>query len=153
MLYEAVRNYFAVNSTGQLSILYKYLACFVQPLIIPYQTYDQERKINWLVAQCKWQVGQLTNVLNYIYDPMMKRIYITQATIQNVYATKFPYPAILQGRKFGETTPAQVRKFFDALSTTAVIINIPSSVDLSAITATIELVRLQGIQYTINVFT
>ena len=151
-LYEALRNYFSVNTSGVLSKLYRYMAAVVQPLIGPWGVYDTQRRIYWLIAQCKWEVGQLTNVLNYLYDPQQKRIYITQSTVQNVGAPKFPYATSLQARKFGEVTPAQGRKFLDSLSTRTVIFNVPAAVNLSAITATIEQIRLQGIPYTINVF-
>lgn len=152
MLYEALRNYFSVNSDGNMSILYRYLACFVQPFIGPFGDYVTFRNRMWLVAQCKWTIGQLTNVLNYLYDPDQKRIYITQSVTTNIAAPKFPYETHLQGRKFGEITPAQGRKFLDSQSTTLVTINIPASVNLAAITATIEQIRLAGRLYNINIF-
>ena len=128
------------------------MACFVQPLQAPFDEYDAARNINWLVAQCKWTIGQLTNVLNFIYDPDQNRIYITQSSTSNISAPKFPYLTQLQARKFGEATTAQGRKFQDSQSASIVVINIPASVNLSAITATIEQIRLQGKLYTINVF-
>lgn len=152
MLYEALRNYFSINSSNELSMLYKYMACFVQPLQAPFVDYDKERNEDWLVAQCKWTVGQLVNVLNSIFDPEQNRIYITQSKTSNISAPKFPYHTTLQGRKFGEVTPAQGRKFQDSQSTSLVVINIPASVNLSAITARIEQIRLQGKLYTIHVF-
>lgn len=151
MLYEALRNYFSVNTQGNLSILYRFMAAVIQPLQGPFNNYVQQRQILWLIANCKWQIGQLTNVLNYLYDPMAKRIFITQSKTTNISATTFEYPATLQARKFGEATPAQGRKFLDSASTTVVTINVPSSVSVPAITATIELIRLQGIPYSINV--
>lgn len=151
MLYEALRNYYSVNTSGNMSILFRYMAAIVAPLISPWNAYDVQRRQSWLIAQCKWEVGQLTNVLNYIYDTTLQRIYITQSTVHNVGAPKFPYPTTLQARKFGEDTPAQGRKFHDSLSTRTVVFNIPSTVSVAAISATIEQIRLQGIGYTINV--
>lgn len=152
-LYESLRNYFSVNTQGNLSILYRFMACIMQLFQGPFDAYVVQRQTLWLIANCKWQIGQLTNVLNYLYDRADKRIYITQSRTTNTSAPTFEYPTTLQARKFGEMTPAQARKFFDSVSTSVVIINVPVSVNISAITATIELIRLQGIPYTINVFT
>lgn len=153
MLYEALRNYFSVNSSNELSLLYKYMTCFVQPLQGPFDVYAAQRQVNWLVGQCKWTVGQLANVLNFLFDTELNRIYISQSLSSNISAPKFPYTSDLQARKFGEDTQVQGRKFLDPQSRTLVIINIPDSVNLSAITAIIEQIRLQGKLYTINVFT
>lgn len=152
MLYEALRNYFSVNTSGQVTVLFKYCACFLQPLQGPFNAYAATRAINALVAQCKWQIGQLTNVLNFLFDPLLKRITITQAKTAVLSAPNFEYTTHVQVRGFDEPAQAQVRSFTDNSSTSKVIFNVPASVDLSNITAIIEQIRIQGIPYVITTF-
>lgn len=152
MLYEALRNYYSINSTGELTILYKYMACMVQPLQDPFNAYAAQRTINALIAQCKWQIGQLTNVLNMLYDSTLKRIYITQNRPITTQAVGFPYNAITQARGFGEAAILQARGFGDTPARSTVIINIPVVIDIPSITATIEQIRLKGIPYEILTF-
>lgn len=152
MLYEALRNYFSVNTAGEMSIIYKFCAACLFPLVGPFEVYAAQRQIYELVANCKWQIGQLTNVLNMLYDAIQKRIFITQATTAVLSAPKFPYTTGVQVRGFGVAAQAQARKFNDKLGGTNVIINIPAGTDLAAITATIEQIKLDGIDYSINEF-
>lgn len=151
-LYEALRNYFSVNTSGRISILYQYCACFLQPMQAPFDAYDAARIINALVASCRWQIGQLTNVLNFLFDPLLKRITITQSKTTVLSAVNFEYPAILQVRGFDEAAIAQGRSFTDNSSTSKVTFNVPASVSLSNITAIIEQIRIQGIPYVIVQF-
>ncbi len=152
MLYEAMRNYFSVNSAGQISILFKFCACFLQPLQAPFDAYAAARAINILVASCKWQIGQLTNVLNFLFDATMKRIFITQSQTSVLSAPNFEYVTHLQVRGFDEPALAQARSFTDNTSTSKVIFNVPAAVNISNITAIIEQIRIQGIPYEIQTF-
>jgi len=152
MLYEALRNYFSVNSDGQITVLYKYCACFLQPLQLPFNNYDAARQINALVAQCRWQIGQLTNVLNFLFDTIQKRIFITQAKTSVLSAPSFPYNTPVQVRGFGSPAQAQARGFGDNTSTSKVVFNVPVGVNISNITAIIEQIRIQGIPYVIQTF-
>lgn len=151
MLYQTLRAYFSVNSSGKVNDLYKYCACLVQPLIAPFGAYESERAINGLIANTKWQMGQTTNVLNHLYDPLNNSIFITQITIQVPSVTGFQYPAIQQVGGFGGLA-VQVRGFNDRSAQTPVIINIPSYVNLAAITATVNQIIIQGIVYQFNIF-
>ena len=151
-LYEALRNYFSINTAGNVSIMFKYCACFLQVLQAPFDAYDAARQINALVAQCGWLIGQATNLLNYLYDSELSRIYMTQSKTLNLSAPQFPYTTSVQVRGFAEAAKAQCRGFFDSISTSKVIINVPASVNLSALTATVEQIRLQGIPYSIQTF-
>lgn len=151
MLYETLRAYFSVNSAGKVNDLYKYCACLIQPLIAPFDTYETERIENGLIADSKWQMGQTTNVLNYLYDPVNNSIYLTQITIEVPSVTGFPYPAIQQVGDFGELA-VQVRGFNDRSAQTLVIINVPDYVNIAAITATINQLIIQGIIYEISIF-
>lgn len=151
MLYQTLRGYFSVNVKGKLNRLYQYCACLVQPLVAPWESFEQARKINGLIANTKWQNGQLTNVLNYLFDPIANSIYITQIVIDIVSVTGFSYDAIQQVGAFGGKA-VQVRGFNDRANQTAVIINIPDYVNLAAITAIINQVVIAGIVYEINIF-
>lgn len=152
MLYESLRNYFSINSSGMISILFKYCACFLQVLQAPFIAYDAQRAINALVAQCAWQIGQLTNVLNFLYDNALSRIFLTQSVTKNLSAPKFPYTTTVQVRGFGVPAQAQARGFLDSISTSLVTINVPVSVPLPPLIATVEQIRLQGIHYEIVTF-
>lgn len=150
-LYDGLRAYFSVNSTGQLSILYKLLFCIVQPMQAPFDLLNAQRTVNKIVANCKWQIGQLTNVLNYLFDPGLSRIFITQSISNIVSATTFEYTAIQNISEFGGGNPVFVRGFQDRSAQTSVIINVPPGTNISEITAIIEQIRIQGIAYQIAI--
>jgi len=152
MLLETLRAYYSVNVSGQVNELYKYCACLIQPLIVPFNAYEQERIINGLIANTKWQIGQLTNVLNYLYDNVNNSIYISQSSQNIVSAVGFAYPAISQMGGFGGLA-VQTRGFDDKAAQTPVIIHVPNTVNLSALTATVAQVALAGIYYEIVEFT
>jgi len=151
MIYETLRAYFAVNSDGNISLIYKFIAAVLQPLQAPFDNYDQFRINNALIASCKWQIGQLTNVLNYLYDKTLHRIFITQSSIFPISDPIFAYPAIHSDSDFGSPALIQERVFGDRATQSLVTINIPNTVNVPAITATVEQIKLQGIPYIINV--
>ena len=151
-LYEALRNYFSVNTSNQLSILYQYCACFLQPLVDPFANYVAFRTTEALIAGCAWQIGQLTNVLNYLYDTVLQRIFITQSVITIVSDPEFPYPAINFDGLFTETVQVWEREFFDPVAISVVTINVPVGTDIPGITAVINQIRIQGIPYEIATF-
>ena len=151
-LYEALRNYFSVNNQGQVSMLYKILLCYLQILQGPFDTYNTFRVKEALIAQCKWQIGQLTNVLNMLYDALLKRIFITQSVGTTLQATGFAYAPLIQAQGFDAPAQVQGRGFFDSANETLVSINVPAGTDLVDLTATIEQIRVEGIDYQINTF-
>lgn len=151
-LYESLRNYFAVNAAGQISMLYKILLCYLMPLQQPFADYDAFRQKMALIAQCNFQVGQLTNVLNMLYDPALLRIYITQATTSNLQAQGWAYKPLIQARGFAEPAQVQARGFKDSSSRSVVTINVPAVANIVDLTATVELIRLKGIPYKIQTF-
>jgi hypothetical protein len=152
LLYETLRAYYSVNAAGEMSILYKYLAAFVAPFQAPFDAYSVYRKKEALIASCKWQIGQLTNVLNFLYDSVYKRIFITQAELQIIADPMFEYPSIHSDGTF-EMLPVVSEPTFDGnVSATHVTINIPSTVNQSDLIATVEQIRMQGIPYEIKVF-
>lgn len=150
MLYETMRSFFSVNRSGLLSNLFKYVSCIIQPLIAPWDVFEVARIQNGLIANTKWQMGQLTNVLNYLFDPVNNSIYISQITISVPSVTGFQYPAIQQVGDFGELA-VQVRGFSDRSYQTPVIIYVPNYVNLAEITAIINQIIIQGIVYQITV--
>jgi len=85
MLYSTMGRYFAINKAGLLSRLYKYCLCLLWPYQMLFNSFDTWRRKMFLIASCNWQIGQLINLLNYLYDPTQKRIFITQAKISYLY--------------------------------------------------------------------
>ena len=153
MLYETMRNYFAVNSSGQMSQLYIYLACIIQPMWTPWTSYVSFRMTEALIANCAWQIGQLTNVLNYLFDNVLKRIYITQNSASILSDPMFQYPPVNFDSDFLTAPPQQFERVFDDPSNVGVVtINAPASISLTALTAVIEQIRVSGIPYNINQF-
>jgi hypothetical protein len=152
MLYESLRNYYSLNSSEQITILYKLCAAILSPLQPAFDDYVKFRTKEALIASCKWQIAQLTNVLNYLYDTALSRIYITQGVLMVVSDVTFAYLPINNDGTFAMAPNVQEHEFGDRSSQTLVTINIPSGVNLSDITATIEQIRMQGIPYKINTF-
>lgn len=149
VLYEALRNYFAVNMNGDLTILYRYLAAIVQPLQQPFDAYVLFRTREALIASCKWQIGQLTNVLNFLFDTMLKRITVTQSAVFVIADPIFQYPPVHFDDEFGTEPQWSEPNFSDRTNTSLTTINAPLSVDLAELTAVIEQIRLKGIPYKI----
>lgn len=150
-LYESLRHYFSVNGqTRQMTVLYKILLCFLQVLQAPFDAYDTFRIKEVLIAQCKWQIGQLTNVLNYLYDTALNRIFITQNSITLIADPTFDYPAIHFDSDFNAAPKIFERTFNDRVSQTIVTINVPAGTDIADLTATVEQIRLKGIPYQIK---
>jgi hypothetical protein len=148
-LYESLRNYYSVNTAGQITILYKFLAAMLQPLQAPFDSFVLFRNKEALIASCKWQIGQLTNVLNFLYDSVLSRIFITQNSITVIADPMFQYAPINFDSDFGTAPLEFERKFTDRASETVVTINVPAGVDLADLTATVEQIRLKGIPYQI----
>lgn len=152
-LYEALRNYYSVNAkTGELTSLYRYLAAIIQPLQPRFDAYVIFRVRQALIASTKWQIGQLTNVLNYLYDVTLKRIFITQATLTVIADPIFEYAPVNFDSDFDSEPLIQERQFGDGASTTVVTINVPESIDQADLLATIEQIHIEGIPYEITTF-
>jgi hypothetical protein len=151
MVYETLRNYYSVNYDGDISFVFKFVAACIAPLINPFSDYDTYRQKESLIANCKWVIGQLTNVLNYLYDSELNRIYITQSTVSNVNDPQFEYPPVNFDKVFEEVPTIYERLFNDQANVSIVTINIPSSVNQAELIATIEQIKVKGIPYQINV--
>jgi hypothetical protein len=152
MLYESLRNYYSINSNEEASILYKYCAAILSPLQPAFDNYNAFRIREAIIANCKWQIGQLTNVLNYLFDNELSRIFITQSELTIVSLDTFAYPPVHTAGTFAMTPTLQTRVFGDKTEETLVAINIPSSISLSQVKAVVEQIRMQGIPYQIITF-
>ena len=153
LLYETLRAYFSVNGvTGNLTGFYKYLAAIIQPMQPVFDSYVIFRTREALIASCKWQIGQLTNVLNYLYDATLNRIFITQSTSSIISDPVFAYPPDHFDTTFASMPTVFERKFGDKLRGTLVTIHIPVAVDEVDLISVVEQIRIQGIPYAIVTF-
>jgi hypothetical protein len=152
MLIDTLSSDLSFNSDGSLTWFYKYCACCLQPLVAPFAAFVTFRNTEALIAQCAYQIGQLTNVLNYLFDPVNNTITISRAVSNQPAIDDWAYPAKSQ-LTAGWTDPAklQTRGFTDAVNTTGTLITIPPYVDQSALVAVVEQIRLEGLTYSIVV--
>jgi hypothetical protein len=155
MLTETMR-WFATNKDGQPSKLYKFLFACVQIWQDWFSGFSMWRNEKFIIANCKWQIGQLTNVLNYFFDPINKTIYIDQVTLLNTFdpvltgnqAVNFDLPITGNESTLYEPT------FSPNVIITGVIIHVPNAIyidpaQMTALTSVIEQIRITGISYTI----
>ena len=155
MLLESLRNYFSVNKAGNLSILYRVCLAILYPLQLAWNDLETYRAKIWLISQCKWQLGQLQNVLRILYDNT-NTLYITQAVTGYIFAPTFANESNIYEPTFASESTIYEKAFNDLSLRQEVIFNIPSA--LASNTAlyndfisTIEKIRLLGINYSINV--
>jgi hypothetical protein len=86
MNFEALRNDLAINKATTLSREYKYTLAMIYPLQSIFNNFAIWREEKRLIAQCKFTIGQLTNLLNYFFDPTNKGISIRQQQNVTLYA-------------------------------------------------------------------
>ena len=149
MLVDTLRAYHTVNAAGQLSFMYKFCLCCIYPLQAVFNAFHIWRIHTWLVAGCKWQIGQLQNVLNMIYDSTLNRIVVVQATNDYVLAPNIDDSA------YPTANYIQAPNIDDATGGSGLTILVPyniydAPVTMSALTSDIESIRLKGIRYTIK---
>jgi hypothetical protein len=156
MLYECLGAYHSVNKAGALSYLYKFCLCCVYVLQTPFNNFDLWRIRKLLIANCRWEIGQLTNVLNMLYDPSQKRIYIGQSVSVGVYVFNIDegeslvfVPNIDEGE-----SSVFVPNIDESISSDMVTFYVPSVIyndtpTKTALIADIEQIRWQGIIYQI----
>lgn len=170
MLFETMRNYFSLNSpiTGTLSILYKHCLCCLWPLQVQFDSFETWRQRKKLIAGCAWIHGQLTNVLNMLFDATLNRIYITTEGTSVLYAPTFfdEYGADKQSTVFAPTLfdllveDQQSTVFAPTLQANTinrnVVIHAPSDVyndsaQLAELDSTINQIKPETINYSIVV--
>lgn len=153
MLYETLSGFFSVNAAGQLTWIYKFCVACLVVLQGPFTDFDNFRKKEFIIAGCKWQIGQLTNVLNFLYDPTQNRITITQSISTPQFFWKFAYPPTMFLSDFGSAPMDFLEDFESGVAKSAVSINVPSSFNAAIVDdliATVAQIALTGIPYVIN---
>lgn len=152
MLYSILRAYYSVDSSGNVNWFYKLLAAMVQPLVSTLATYEAQRAVNGLIAGSKFQVGQLANVLNYLYDNILNRIFITQGYYNQITDVVFGESPTHFDDVFANNPTVFEIVFGDPVSIVGAVIHVPADTNVSQITATVAQMALEGINYTIVTF-
>lgn len=107
MLYETLGEYFSINSSGTLSILYRYCASLIYPIQKEFDSFETWRTKQKIIAMCKWQKGQLTNVLNYLYPSTVSPYIPFSDPVSGIYVTEvsttYDYFSIAEAGKITES--------------------------------------------------
>lgn len=148
MLYQTLTGFFSINKALLPTWGYKFCAACLTVFQGPFASFDAFRQKEYLVANCKWQIGQLTNMLNKLYDSTLNRIYITQSIANPEFFWQFAYPPSMFLSDFG-TAPMQFLEQFGNVATTIVTIHVPNTVPLSDLTAVVAQISITGIPYQI----
>ena len=69
-----------------------------------WDSFEVWRANNKIIANCKWQIGQLTNVLNYYFDSTYSRIYITQKALLNIFSPIIAFESTTYDRDINDST-------------------------------------------------
>lgn len=153
MLYESLRNYYSINSDGQLSVLYKILLCCLWPLQLRWNDYETFRQNKLIIANTKWQLGQLTNVLNYLFTTT--EIYITQAVQPTINVPTIFYESETMAPTITYESDVKVPTIDNAYNIIAIVtIHVPTSIytdsnKMSELVSIIEQIIITGITYNI----
>jgi hypothetical protein len=156
MLYETLRSYLSINSEGKLSILYKFIYACLKPLQPWFDDFSTWRDTEKIIANCKWEIGQLTNVLNYLFDTTQKRIYISQRQYALVFAPTINYESEDFIPSLNYESTFYVPNINDIYTVNSqVVINLPSelyedALKQSLIISVIEQIKIDGIYYIIE---
>ena len=149
MLYETLREYFAVNAMGQLSIMYRYCASCLQALQPTWDNYDAFRNDKKIIAQCKWTKTQVENTLNYIFN--VNSIYIIQSSALEIFAPTFDNESSLYGYLFDDIAPSIYAGMFDdTILINNVIIKIPNTLTKAEVENVVNQIIISGLTYTID---
>lgn len=156
MNFEAVRNFHAVNKAGFLSIEYKYTLSMIWPLQNSFNDFDTWRRAKQIIANCKWTIGQVTNVLNYFFDTDLKRIYISQKRLTNLFAPIINY----ESTTFAPTIANESDSFAPNINENGtalaeVSIHVPTSIFtdqliMSQLISVVEQIKITGLYYIIE---
>lgn len=153
MLRETLTDVFSLSKAGQATWGYKFCAAVLAVFLNPLADFETFRQKENLIANCKWQVGQLTYVLNYLYDRVQKRIYITQSISTPVFFWQFPYdPSPLMLGTFDEDPLAFLQTFGSNVASSVVTIHVPVAADVVDLTASVSQIAMDGIPYEIETF-
>ena len=156
MLYETLRNYFSINANGDLSILYRILLSCLWPLKLQWDSFVTFRNEKLIIANTKWQVGQLENVLNFFFDSELKRIKIQQSTITTLSVPTINYESIVCAPTIDYDSTICVPTINNtSLSISLVIFLLPNEIYINEaikyqIKMVIEQIKIDGIKYEIQ---
>ena len=135
--------------------MYKYCLACLFPLQTPFDNFSLWRDTEKIISQCKWEIGQLTNVLNYLFDPN-KTIYITESLITVLYLPTLDdgYTSVFVPTLDDGYTSVFIPTLDDNQFKYLVTIHIPASVynninQKNALIAVVEKIKLSGIKYQI----
>ena len=148
LMYEGLRNQFTINKSGFLSQLYKFCLACTYPIKSTWDFFDSFRNNIQLIANCNWQYGQLTNVLNMIYDSSLKRIYITEQHSINSFLSIFNYESLSVLPTFNFNTSTFLHEFNENYNVIGIVtISIPTSLSnsINEIAATVAQIKISGI--------
>jgi len=157
MLYETLGAYHSTNVHGELSYTYKFCICCLYVLQAPFVNFDVFRIRKKLIANCMWQISQLQNVLNYLYDTTLNRIIISQSIEVYVYA---PEIDASESSVFaieidaGESIVLASNIDDTTINSSLVTIHVPNSLyidtaQISLLISEVEQIRLLGVLYRI----
>lgn len=148
LMYEGLRNQFTINKAGFLSQLYKFCLACTYPIKSTWDFFDSFRNNIQLIANCNWQYGQLTNVLNMIYDSSLKRISISEQHSENFFLSIFNYNSLCFLPTFNYNTSTYLYPFNKNYNVIGIVtISIPTSLSnsINEIAATVAQIKISGI--------
>jgi hypothetical protein len=155
ILYESIRNSFAINKAGELSIFYKFCLACVYPLQTAFDSFETWRQRQLIIANCNYTIGQLKNVLNYLFDntnfvaPDWGRITITQSEFSYIYAPTIDDESTTFAPPITDESTTDAPTIESDPNQRNVMFNIPSdlSASLADIIATIDQIKIDGLTY------
>ena len=154
--FELVRNDLAVNKDEVISDFFKFLLCCTYPFQSRMADYYLWLVKQYKIAICDWTFGNVTNLLNMLFDSVDKRIYLNQVRLANTFDVTFSYPATSYDNTFADTIEI-IEPTFSTLANVNAIVTVwlPSVLfndgfAKQEIINTVEQIKLYGIDYQIN---
>jgi hypothetical protein len=166
LLYETLRSNLSVTKVytddtgthgGLLSIIYRYCLSMVIYLQSYLDSFHIWRGNKWLISQCKFEIGQLTNMLRYMFDPT-NNLYISQTLVANVFVPSIVYyessvlvPSLITSESSVLAPSITSQYTIRSLITFHVPLDysIIGSVKYNELVSVIEQVKFSGINYNI----
>jgi hypothetical protein len=170
MLLETLRG-FSINKSGNLSVIYKICISCLYPFQVIWDIFDNQnpelsdmfnsRRILKLIAACEWQIGNVENLLNYLFDPVYKRINIAQTLdVTAKWANNFDDSPGLENLYVNnfDDSPALDEQYFLNFNSVSILqsiayINIPfddTDPRYTALDSVVNMIRLKGTKYELN---
>jgi len=150
-----MRNSFAINKAGELSIMYKFCLSCVYPLQTAFDSFETWRQRQLIIANCNYTIGQLKNVLNYLFDntnfvaPDWGRITISQAQFNYIYAPTIDDESGTDAPTITDESGTFAPTIDSDPNQKNVMFNIPSDLSgsLADILATIDQIKIDSLIY------